>query len=99
MCLTPEVAHKIGLELAGRVWGDKFEVLVSTHVNTGAIHNHFVLNSISFMDGSRYHCNQKSYRVMREESDKLCREFGVSVVENPKNKRTNRYIALLHQEQ
>ena len=36
---------------------------------------------------------------MREESDKLCREFGVSVVENPKNKRTNRYIALLHQEQ
>ena len=97
--VTPEVAHKIGLELAKRVWGDKFEVLVSTHVNTGAIHNHFVLNSISFIDGSRYHCNQKSYRVMRKESDKLCREFGMSVVENPRNKRTNRYIALLHREQ
>ncbi len=97
--VTPEVAHKIGVELAMRVWGDKFEVLVSTHVNTGAIHNHFVLNSISFVDGSRYHCNQKSYRVMREESDKLCREFGTSVIENPKNKRTNRYIALLHKEQ
>ena len=97
--VTPEVAHKIGLELAKRVWGDKFEVLVSTHVNTGAIHNHFVLNSISFMDGNRYHCNQKSYRIMREESDKLCREFGISVVENPKNKRTNRYIALLRKEQ
>ena len=79
--VTPEVAHKIGLELAKRVWGDKFEVLVSTHVNTGAIHNHFVLNSISFMDGSRYHCNQKSYRVMREESDKLCREFGISIIQ------------------
>ena len=51
------------------------------------------------MDGSRYHCNQKSYRVMRKESDKLCREFGMSVVENPRNKRTNRYIALLHREQ
>lgn len=97
--VTPEVAHKIGLELAKRVWGDKFEVLVSTHVNTGAIHNHFVFNSISFMDRSRYHCNQKSYRMMREESDKLCREFGISVVENPKNKRTNRYIALLRKEQ
>ena len=97
--VTPEVAHKIGLELAKRVWGDKYEVLVSTHVNTGAIHNHFVLNSVSFIDGSRYHCNQKSYRVMRAESDKLCREFGVSVVENPTNKRTNRYIALLHKEQ
>ena len=81
--VTPEVAHKIGLELAKRVWGDKFEVLVSTHVNTGAIHNHFVLNSISFMDGSRYHSNQKSYRVMREESDKLCREFGISIIQRP----------------
>lgn len=81
--VTPEVAHKIGFELAKRVWGDKFEVLVSTHVNTGAIHNHFVLNSISFMDGSRYHCNQKSYRVMREESDKLCREFGISIIQRP----------------
>lgn len=97
--VTPEVAHKIGVKLARRVWGDKFEVLVSTHLNTGAIHNHFVLNSISFTDGSRYLCNQRSYRVMREESDRLCREFGVSVVENPKSKRANRYLALLHKEQ
>lgn len=97
--VTPEVAHKIGVELAKIVWGDKFEVLVSTHVNTGAIHNHFVVNSISFCDGSRYLCNQKSYRVMREESDKLCREYNMSVIENPQKKRTNRYLALLHKEQ
>ncbi len=96
--VTPEVAHKIGVELAKRVWGDEFEVLVSTHLNTGAIHNHFVLNSISFVDGHRYHCNQASYKVMREESDKLCREYDMSVIENPKNKRTNRYLALLEME-
>ncbi len=97
--VTPETAHKIGVELAKRLWGDNFEVLVSTHLNTGALHNHFVLNSVSFKDGSRYHCNQKSYWVMREESDRLCTEYGLSVIDEPIIKKANRYIALLHKEQ
>ena len=52
--VTPELAHKIGVELAKRLWGDRFEVLVTTHLNTKAVHNHFCLNSVSFADGLRY---------------------------------------------
>ena len=81
--VTPELAHKIGVELAKRLWGDRFEVLVSSHLNTGVIHNHFCLNSISFVDGLRYYDQKKTYARMREVSDELCREYGLSVIENP----------------
>ena len=49
-----EMAHKIGVEFAQKMWGERFEVIVSTHLNTDNIHNHFLLNSTSFMDGHRY---------------------------------------------
>ncbi len=81
--VSPEVAHKVGVELAKRVWGDKYEVLVSTHLNTGACHNHFVINNISFIDGKRYLDNKATYGVMRKESDQLCREYGLSIVSRP----------------
>ena len=45
--ISPELAHKIGIELANRVWGDRFQVVVATHLNTEHIHNHFVINSVS----------------------------------------------------
>ena len=85
--LTPEVAHKVGIELAKRMWGDRFEVLVSTHLNTGALHNHFCLNSVSFADGLRYYDQKATYAKMRQISDEICREYGLSVVEDPKDKR------------
>ena len=88
--VTPEVAHKIGVELAKRVWGDKYEVLVSTHLNTGACHNHFVINNISFVDGSRYLDNKSTYAIIREESDKLCREYGLSVIGKPTHDHSQR---------
>ena len=47
--VTPEVAHKIGIKLAEELWGDRFQVVVTTHLNTNHIHNHFVLNSVSFV--------------------------------------------------
>ena len=56
--VTPELAHQIGVELAEKLWGDRFEVVVSTHLNTDNIHNHFVLNATSCIDGKRY-CNTK----------------------------------------
>ncbi len=96
--VIPEEAHKIGVELAKRIWGEENEVLVSTHLNTGALHNHFVVNPISFKDGKRYLCNQTTYKVMREESDKLCREYGISVIDEPKSKKVNRYLALTNME-
>ena len=79
--VTPEVAHAIGIELAKRLWGDRFEVLVTTHLNTKAVHNHFCLNSVSFLDGLRYYDQKATYRKMREVSDELCRQWGLSVVE------------------
>ena len=78
--VTPEQAHLIGLELAQRLWGERFEVVVSTHLNTGVVHNHFVLNSVSCMDGLRYCDNKKTYAQMRRVSDELCREHMLSVI-------------------
>ena len=85
--VTPEVAHKVGIELAKRMWGDRFEVLVSTHLNTGTLHNHFCLNSVSYVDGLRYYDQKATYAKMRQISDEICREFGLSVIENPSGKR------------
>ena len=79
--VTPEAAHAIGIELAKRLWGNRFEVLVTTHLNTQAVHNHFCLNSVSFADGLRYYDQKATYRKMREVSDELCRQWGLSVVE------------------
>ena len=75
-----ETAHEIGVELARRLWGDRFEVLVATHCNTGHYHNHLVINSVSLMDGGKLANTKADYRRMREESDRLCREYGLSVI-------------------
>lgn len=89
--VTPAAAHEIGKEFAQKMWGDRFEVLVSTHVTSHCVHNHFLLNSVSFMDGKKYYDNKKNYAKMRELSDELCREHGLSVIENPSEKRTLSY--------
>ena len=84
---SPEVAHKVGIELAKRMWGDRFEVLVSTHLNTGTLHNHFCLNSVSFADGLRYYDQKATYAKMRQISDSICQEYGLSVIDEPRGKR------------
>ena len=81
---TPETAHAIGVKLAQELWGDRFEVVVSTHLDKQHLHNHFVLNSVSFKDGKRYYDNKATYALMRKASDRLCREYSLSVIENPK---------------
>ena len=86
---TPESIHELGKEFARRAFGDRFEVVVATHLNTNCIHNHFVLNSVSFMDGKKYYDNNESYARLRKISDELCKEYGLSVIENPK-KRTRK---------
>ena len=92
---TPEVAHKIGVQLARELWGDRFQVIVATHVNTKCLHNHFLLNSVSFKDGKKYHDCRASYAAMRQTSDKLCIEYGLSYIENPKKGREPLYEAQL----
>ncbi len=81
---TPEMAHEIGVKLAERLWGDKYQVLVATHLDKEShLHNHFVLNTVSFVDGIKYHRTKRDYRKMREISDALCREYSLSVIQNP----------------
>lgn len=78
--VTPEIAHEIGVKLANELWGDRFEVVVTTHLNTNHIHNHFCLNSVSFQDGKKYYNNRHTYALMRETSDRLCEEYRLSVI-------------------
>ena len=75
---TPEIAHQIGVELAQRLWGDRYQVDKANH-----LHNHFVLNTVSFVDGIKYHRTAKDYHDLQAASDALCREYGLSVIENP----------------
>lgn len=86
--VTPEEAHHIGVELAKKVWGNRFEVLVSTHLNTRTVHNHFVVAACSFVDQKRYYANQATYAELRRASDEICMEHGLSVIENPQRKKS-----------
>lgn len=88
---TPETIHELGKEFAQRAFGDRFEVVVATHLNTGCLHNHYVLNSVSWMDGKKYYDNNESYARLRKISDDLCREYGLSVIENPKKRSYKSY--------
>lgn len=84
--VTPEIAHQIGVQLASEMWGSRFEVVVSTHQNTKHIHNHFVINSVSFKDGKKYYDNHINYARMRRLSDDLCAEYGLSVISEKETK-------------
>ncbi len=86
--VTAEIAHDIGVKLAQRLWPD-FEVVVATHCNTDCYHNHFCINSVSCEDGHHYHNTPVDYRRMRQESDRLCQEYGLSVIESPRGRGRN----------
>ncbi len=92
--VTPELAHEIGKELAQKLWGDRHEVVVATHLDRGHIHNHFVVNSVSMVDGKKFNACKQSYNEMRKVSDELCIKYGLSVVEKPhKAPRRVQYLA------
>lgn len=80
--VTPELAHQIAKELADRVLGGRYEYVIGTHLNTGHIHSHIVWNSVSRIDGKKYHSNGKSYVTqIRAVSDELCRKYKLSVID------------------
>ena len=84
--VSPEIAHEIGKRLAKEMWGDRFEVVIATHLNKEHLHNHFVINSVSFADGKKYYDNTANYNKMKQISDRLCEEYNLSVIRNPKSK-------------
>ena len=89
--VTPDLAHEVGVELAKRLWGERFQILVTTHLDKDHLHNHFCLNSVSFTDGAKFRGGIKAYNIMRDASDKLCREYGLSVIENPEYGKSKHY--------
>ena len=79
--VTADEAHEIGIRLAEELWGDKFQVVVTTHTNTKNVHNHFVINSVSFVDGKKYYDNKTNYAIMRKVSDNICKEYELQTLE------------------
>ncbi len=89
---TPEIVHEIGVKLAQRLWGDRYQVLVATHLDkANHLHNHFLLNTVSFVDGKKYYRSAQDYQRMKDVSDQLCREYGLSVIEHSQSGRTKQY--------
>ena len=84
--VTPELCHRLGVELAKRMWGSDYQVLVATHFNTGTYHNHFTVNSVNMWTGRKYDCSKREYFRFRRLSDELCAEHGLTVIEKPKGK-------------
>ena len=79
--VTPEQAHEIGMEFARRMFGERYEVVIGTHLDKAHLHNHIVINSVSFVDGQKYHSSPESYyNEVRGISDELCRENDLSVI-------------------
>lgn len=84
---TPEIAYKCGLELAERLFADKYEVVVATHLDHEHLHNHIIINAVSYLDGYKYRNNFKDYFIdIRGISDAICRENCLSVIEHPKRR-------------
>ena len=80
--VSPELCHQIGVETARRMWGDQYEVIVTSHLNTDNLHNHFVVNSLSFKTGKKYSNKISEHIRLREISDAVCKEHNLSVLEN-----------------
>lgn len=77
--VTPDIAHEIGVKFIEEMFKD-YEVVVATHQNTNHIHNHFIINSVSFKTGKKYNNNRTNLAKLRNISDSLCAEYGLSVL-------------------
>ena len=89
--ITPEMAHEIALKLAEQIPG--YEIIVATHTDREHLHSHFVINSVSFETGLKYHSNEESLMALRKASDELCMQYGLSVVTPKKKQRKERTMS------
>ena len=80
--VTAEQAFEIGKATARKMWGDRYQVLVTVHLNTDNVHCHFVVNPVSFKDGTKFQNKIGDHKELRKISDEICRERGLSVLEN-----------------
>ncbi len=82
--VSARTANQIGKELAEELWGDKYQVIICTHINKENVHNHLILNSVSFIDGKKYHNSNSEIAFMKEASDNLCIKYRLSLVNTPR---------------
>lgn len=82
--ISPEKCNQIGKELAEELWGDKYQIIICTHINKENVHNHIVFNSVSFVDGIKYHNSNVEIALMKETNDDICRKYGLSIVKSTK---------------
>ena len=82
--VSPKLSNQIGKELAEELWGDKYQVVICTHINKENVHNHIILNSVSFIDGYKYHNSKTQIAFLKEASDRLCLNYGLFIVDTPK---------------
>lgn len=82
--ITPEEAHEIGIKSAKKMWVNDYEIVVTTHLNTDNIHNHIVINSVSFKTGRKFENHISDHIRFREISDEICKEYNKSVIEGAK---------------
>lgn len=87
--VSSKEANEIGTLLAEELFGDKFQAVVCTHINKDNVHNHIVLNSVSFIDGSKYHNSKLDIALIKDKSDELCKEYELSVVQTARANKTN----------
>ena len=90
--VTPDEAHAIGVQLAKELWGDRFQMVVATHTNSNCVHSHIVINSVSFRDGKKFHDCRDTYKQLREMSDRICLEHGLSIVDTPRGRGVSQYV-------
>ena len=82
--LSPKRANQLGKQLAEEMWGDKYQVVICTHINKKNVHNHIILNSVSFVDGKKYHNGNEDIAFVKQVSDRLCLENGLRIVTTPR---------------
>lgn len=78
---TPKQAHQIGLDLCNKILKDEYEFVLTTHIDKGHIHNHIIFNNVNMITGKCYQSNKKSYHKIRYQSDKLCKENNLIVID------------------
>lgn len=78
---TPEIAHQIGMKLCKKILKNEYEFVLSTHIDKGHIHNHIIFNNVNMVTGKCYQSNKKNYHKIRYQSDKLCKENNLSVID------------------
>ena len=89
--VSAERANEIGRKLADELWGDKYQIIICTHINKANVHNHIIINSVSFIDGKKYHNGKTEIALIRDTSDTLCEEYGLSVIKTEKAEKQKSY--------